>query len=114
LMEFKQQGHAQGNFRGLLHVLIGRHIEKADGTLVSNGIAWRELAGLLKKVRWEKEAVRELGLEPSQMPPRDRQRYWYVAITQAQVDSEEEIQAGDRLAEAVQSLGYRIGPAPGR
>lgn len=114
LTDFKQQGHAQGNFLGLLHVLIGRRVELADGTLVSNGTAWRELAVLLKKVRWEKEAVRELGLDPATLPPRDRQRYWYAAITQAQVDSVKAIQAGDRLAETMRKLGYHVGPAPRR
>jgi hypothetical protein len=113
-MDFKQQGHAQGNFLGLLHVLIGRRVEIADGTIIANGIAWRELAAHLKKIRWDKEAVRELGLEPAQLPPRDRQRYWYAAITLAQVDSEAAIQAGDRLAETMRALGYRVGPAPRR
>lgn len=114
LAEFKQQGHAQGNFLGLLHVLIGRRVERADGTLVSNGIAWRELAAQLKKVRWDREAVRELGLDPATLPPRDRQRYWYAAITQAQVDSAKAVQAGDRLADTMRRLGYQVGPAPRR
>ena len=39
----------QGHFLGLLNILIGRRIEKADGTLVSSGITWRDLAMMLKK-----------------------------------------------------------------
>src|SRR5712691_730111 len=66
------KGQARGNFLGLLNVLIGRHITKADGTPVSQGLTWRELAAVLKKLSWEKEWVRELGLDPSELTPRDR------------------------------------------
>jgi hypothetical protein len=108
----KEQGHAQGEFRGLLHILIGRRITLADGTVVSEGLTWRALAALLKKVRWDREAVRELGLDPAALPPRDRQRYWYTAIAQARVDSAEASQSGDRLAQLLQEAGYLVGPAP--
>lgn len=106
------QGVAQGNFLGLLHVLIGRRIALEDGTLISSGTTWREVASLLKKVRWDRECVRELGLEPARLPPRDRERYWYTAITQARVSSEPARRAGDQLAQAVGSFGYVIGAAP--
>ncbi len=114
LDELRQQGLAQGNFLGLLHVLIGRRITRADGTLVSPGLTWRALADQLKRLRWERNAVRELGLDPADLPPRDRARFWYTAIAQAHVDSPAAIAAGDRLAEAVQPLGYVISPAPGQ
>src|SRR4051812_1639728 len=78
----REQGHAAGNFLGLLHVLIGRRITLADGTEVSRGLSWRDVSAWLKKVRWDREAVRELGLEPDDLSPRDRQRYWYQAIAQ--------------------------------
>jgi hypothetical protein len=117
LREFLQavgtHGAARGNFRGLLHVLIGRRISLTDGTLVSGGMTWRELAGLLRDLRWEPEAVRELGLDPATLPPRDRQRYWYGAIAGADVAGPQATTAGDRLAEAVRPLGYVIGSAPG-
>ena len=106
--DLKRHGHAQGNFLGLLNVLIGRRIEKADGTLISVGLTWRETAAWLKKARWDKEAVRELGLTPAQLPPRDRQRYWYAAITGAKVDSPEATAAGDRLAEALAEAWYVV------
>lgn len=112
LNQVKQQGHAQGEFLGLLHVLIGRRIQLADGTPVCDGLTWRAAAAVLKKVRWDKEAVRELGLDPANLPPRDRQRYWYVAIAQAHVDSPAACQAGDRLAQRVGKAGYVVGPAP--
>jgi hypothetical protein len=108
LDDLKQKGLVQGNFLGLLHVLIGRRIEKADGTVLSVGLTWRETAGWLKKVRWDKEAVRELGLDPAQMPPRDRQRYWYAAISQAKVASPEAVAAGDKFAKVLGEAGYVV------
>jgi hypothetical protein len=113
LDELRQQGLVEGNFFGLLHVLIGRRVTRADGTLVSPGLTWRALADLLKSLRWNKDAVRELGLNPADLPPRDRQRFWYTAIAQARVDSPEAVAAGDRLAALVRPLGYVISPAPG-
>jgi hypothetical protein len=114
LDELRQQGLAKGNFLGLLHVLIGRRVTRSDGTPVSPGLTWRELAALLKRLRWDKEDVRELGLDPADLPPRDRQRFWYTAITQAHVDSPAAIEAGNRLAESVKPLGYVVSPPPGQ
>src|SRR5579871_479306 len=62
----------RGRFRGLLHILVGRKITRADGTVISSGMTWRDAAALLKRVRWDREAVRELGLEPADLAPRDR------------------------------------------
>ena len=56
----------------------------------------------------------ELGLDPSKLPPRDREKYWYTAIAQAQVDSDAATAAGNRLAEKLQEVGYVVGPPPGR
>jgi hypothetical protein len=112
LSALKDQGQAHGNLRGLLHVVIGRRITLADGTLVSAGVSWRVLAGLMKRVRWDPLSVRELGLEPKELPPRDRQRYWYTAISLAGVDSPAAGAAGDRLAAALRAAGYLVGPAP--
>ncbi len=109
----REQGHAAGNFRGLLHVLIGRKVTRDDGTEVSQGLSWREVAAVLKRLRWDREAVRDLGLDPDDLPPRDRQRFWYQAIAQAGVDAPEGVDAGDRLAKAVAAAGYVVGPAPG-
>ncbi len=108
------KGQARGNFLGLLNVLIGRHIKKADGTPVSQGLTWRELAAVLKKLSWEKEWVRELGLDPSELTPRDRGQFWYSAINRAQVDSPEAHQAGDRMAEVLETAGYVVGPSPNK
>jgi hypothetical protein len=109
----RTQGIAQGNLRGLLHILIGRRITLADGTQVSGGMTWRELAALLKKQRWDREAVRDLGLDPARLPPRDRQRFWYTAISQAGLNSAAALSAGDALVEPLRALGYEVGSAPG-
>ena len=108
LQELKRHGLEHGHTLGLFHLLIGRRIQRADGTVVARGLTWRELAALLKKVRWPKNAVRELGLTPEELPPRDRYQYWYVAIGRARVDSAEARQAGDALAALLVPLGYRV------
>jgi hypothetical protein len=114
LLEELQKGHkSKGNFLGLLHVLIGRKISRADGTLVSIGQTWRDVATLLRILRWNPDAVKELGIDPDSLPPRERQRFWYLAITQAQVGSEAAIKAGDKFAAVLAKLGYTVGPAPG-
>jgi hypothetical protein len=109
----RKKGTARGNFLGLLHVLIGRRITQQDGSVVSAGVTWRELAGLLKRVRWEPEAVQDVGLEPDNLPVRDRQRYWYTAIAHAGVDKPEAAVRGDHLATALRGLGYVVSAAPG-
>jgi hypothetical protein len=110
LGDLKRQGYAQGNFLGLLNVLIGRQIRTSAGAVVCNGLTWRVLAEWLKRVRWNKEAVRELGIDPETLPPRDRQRYWYLAISLARVDSPQAIQAGNQLAAALREAGYVVLP----
>src|SRR5262249_3330195 len=94
----RTQGTAKGQLLGLLNVLIGRRLALEDGPPVSGGLPWREVARLLRQVRWEPSAVADLGLDPAALPARDRQRYWYSAISRANVGSEEATAAGDRLA----------------
>lgn len=113
LEAIRREDLSTGNFQGLLHILIGRRIARTEGTLVSAGMTWREAAALLKGMRWDRESVRELGLDPAALPPRDRQRYWYVAIAAANLHTEAARQAGDRLVDPLQQLGYLVGPAPG-
>lgn len=108
----RQQEKTPHAFLGLLHLLIGRRVVRTDGTVVSAGLTWRETAALLKKVRWDKDAVRELGLDPAALPPRDRQRYWYAAIAQAGVESAQAAQAADALGKQLQAAGFVVGPAP--
>ena len=112
LDDLKKRALAKGNFLGLLNVLIGRRITLADGTPISSGITWRELAALLKRIRWDKAAVRDLGIHAATLPPRDRFKFWYSAIAQAGVDSEKATRAGDEFAQLLATKGYTIGPAP--
>ncbi|SRR6266849_2649766 len=112
LSDLKRHGYAQGNFLGLLNVLVGRRVQTGAGALVSAGLTWRAAAEFLKRVRWDRDAVRELGLDPTSLPPRDRLRFWYLAISRAKIDSPQAIQAGDRLAEILRAAGYTVGPAP--
>ncbi len=108
----KKKGLTRGHFLGFLHVLIGRRVTQSDGTVVSRGLAWREVAALLKKHRWDPEAAREIGQDPDALPPRDRQRFWYSVIAQSHVDSAAASQAGDRFAEVLKTSGYEVGPSP--
>jgi len=107
--DLKKGGQVEGNLLGFLRVLIARTITRqSDQKVVSKGITWRDLAGWLKKVRWNPDAVRELGIDPKELPPRDRQRFWYSAILQAKVDGPEAVQAGERFAEVLRTLGYDV------
>jgi len=112
LDDLKRNGLAQEKFLGLLNVVIGRRISRTDGTVLSRGVTWREAARLLKKVRWDKGAVLQLGLQPNDLPPRNREQYWYQAIALTGVDSGAATRAGDHLAKALRPHGYDIGPAP--
>ena len=70
---------------------------------VETGMTWRELANWLKKIRWDPESVRELGQDPDILPPRDRQRFWFTAITGAGLDSAAASRECDRFAEVLRS-----------
>jgi hypothetical protein len=87
LEAIRDNGLAAGRFRGVLHIAIGRKVTRPDGTVVSAGVTWRELARLLKQLRFDKDLVRELGADPEALAPRDRQRFWYSAIALARVDA---------------------------
>src|SRR5438045_7752266 len=76
----RQRGLVAGHLRGLFHIAIGRRVTRQDGTVVSAGVTWRELAGMLKALRFDKELVAEVGGDPAETAPRDRTRLWYAAI----------------------------------
>src|SRR5262245_34451046 len=113
LEQLKKKKLAESNFLGFLNVLIGRRISRAEAE-ISSGLGWRVLAGWLKKVRWDPEIVRQLGIDPDNLHPRDRQRYWFSAISRAEVDSAKAAEAGDRFAAALAKAGYEVGRAPKR
>ncbi|MHB1423702.1 MAG: hypothetical protein ACYC3I_11015 [Gemmataceae bacterium] len=110
----RDQDMVRGRFRGLLHILVGRRIARTDGTLVSAGMTWRDAAALLKRLRWDREAVRDLGIDPASLAPRDRERYWYTAIARAGIDSPASVTEADQLVKPLEELGFLIGPAPGQ
>ncbi len=109
----RERDVVRGRFRGLLHILVGRRIARADGTLVSAGMTWRDAAALLKRLRWDRETVSELGLDPATLPPRDRERFWYTAIARAGIDTPEASADADQLVPLLKDLDYIVGPAPG-
>jgi hypothetical protein len=109
----RERDVVQGRFRGLLHILVGRRITRADGTLISAGMTWRDAATLLKRLRWDRETVRELGLDPATLPPRDRERFWYTAIARAGIDTPQASTDADQLVPLLKDLDYIVGPAPG-
>jgi hypothetical protein len=100
-----------GRFRGFLHIAIGRRITK-DGKPVSSGLTWRELAPLLKELRFDRNLVKELGADPDVLAPRDRERFWYSAISLAHVDSAEANAEAELLVPEFKKLGYLVGPNP--
>lgn len=114
LNDLQTSGLATGHFLGLLNILIGRRLTGRDGTQISSGVTWREVAGHLRRLRWDPEIVVELGLDSTTLPPRDRERYWYSAIALTRVDSPQATAAGDRLAEILRERGYGVGLAPGQ
>ena len=113
LQAVQEQRAVKGRFRGLLHLLIGRRLSLPDGSMVSAGMTWRDLAALLKKQRWDREDVRELDLDPAELPPRDREKFWYTAIARANVLSGEASADADALVGPLRALGYEVGPPPG-
>ena len=99
---------SKGLFLGLLHVLIGRTVSSPSGAVLSTGMTFREVATWFKKLRWNPEDVRDLGLDPDTLPLRDRQRYWFVAICHAQVGSAAAIKAGEKFAAKLRTAGYEV------
>ena len=112
LEKLKKGAKTRGHLLGLFNVLIGRKSTAKDGSVVSAGLTWRELAGALKRARWDPAQVTEIGLVEDDLPPRDRQRFWYTAIMRAHVDSDEATKAGDRFAEVLRKQGFEVGPPP--
>ncbi|VTS00980.1 hypothetical protein [Tuwongella immobilis] len=112
LETIRQKGLIPGHLRGVFNLLIGRTITRLDGTPISKGLTWRELSTLLRELRWEKSLVRELGLDPDTLSPRDRDRFWFQAIASANVNSPLARQQADSLAERLESHGFHVVPLP--
>jgi len=108
----RDAGLVAGNFRGLLHIAIGRTVTRPDGSTVSSGFTWRAVAAELKHLRFDTDLVRELGADPVALAARDRERFWYSAISLAGVDSPDAVAEADRLAPQLKTIGFIVGPAP--
>jgi hypothetical protein len=103
---------ATGRFRGLLHIAIGRTLSRPDGTKLSAGLTWREVAALLKALRYDPELGRETGADPETLSPRDRERYWYAVIALARVDGSEALAEAESLIGPLKALGFVVAPPP--
>jgi len=101
----RDQNLASGRLRGVFHLLIGRSLAAADGTILSTGLTWRQLATELKDARFDKNLVRELGADPDTLAPRDRERYWYAAIALADVGGAEAAQQADQILKSLKPHG---------
>lgn len=108
----RDAGLVAGHFRGLLHTAIGRKITRPDGTVISVGVTWRELAAELKALRFDITLVAELGADPEVLAARDRERFWYSAIALAHVDSPEAFAEADKLAPKLAALGFIVSAGP--
>lgn len=102
-------GWAAGKFRGLLWVLVGMPVRLPDGEPISTGLSFRQLATLLRAARWDIEAVREFGLDPAALPPRDREKAWFAAITRAGLATDEAKAEGEQMAKVLRAQGYGVG-----
>lgn len=112
LNRVREKQLVSGRFRGLVHIAIGRTIKADDGTVVSSGTTWRELSHHLKAAKFDKELIRELGADPDEISPRDRERFWYSAISLARPDSAEAMAEATLLVEQLAALGYTVSPPP--
>jgi len=112
LSAVRDAGLIAAHFRGLLHIAIGRKVTRPDGSAVSTGLTWRALASELKNLRFDTELVRDFGADPEVLAARDRERFWYAAISVAKVDSPEALAEADKLVPKLKTLGFVVGPAP--
>jgi hypothetical protein len=112
LSAVRDAGLIAGHFRGLLHIAIGRKVTHLDGSAVSAGLTWRALSAELKNLRFDPELVRDFGADPDVLAARDRERFWYAAISVAKVDSPEAFAEADKLVPKLKTLGFIVGPAP--
>jgi len=108
LAKLRTQSFPQDSFLGFLHVLIGGQLIDPQGNRAFSGISWRELAALLKKVRWDPGMVRQLGIDPTKLAPRDRERFWYQAICQAGLDSPSAKKSAQKLKGWLDRFGYSL------
>ena len=103
---------AVGRLRGFFHLIIGRKLSREDGTVLSMGLTWRELATALKLLKFDRELVKELGSDPESVSPKDREKFWYFAIGLAKVDSAQARREAEELTLLLKPLGIVVGIPP--
>ena len=108
----RDNGLAVGHLRGVLHVAIGRKVLAADGSLLSAGVTWRELADRLKQAKYDVALGLEVGADADVIAPRDRQRFWYAVIALAQPDGAVAVGQAEALVPSLRRLGFEVGPPP--
>ncbi len=111
LARVRSPGFPTEHFPGLLHLLIGKTLVDTDGKVVSKGFTWRECASLLKTARIDPELARTLGLNPDDLPPRDREKFWYVALTRYPVGCEKAQQGAVSLVPWLAKSGLNVSDA---
>ena len=94
----RDRGLVAGRLRGFFHLVIGRTLSRGDGTILSTGVTWRELSQLLKLLKFDRDLVKELDADPDSISPKDREKFWYVAISLAKVDSAQARREAEELA----------------
>jgi beta-phosphoglucomutase-like phosphatase (HAD superfamily) len=105
----RQQGWQRTHLRGLWHLAIGRALHDAQGRLLSPGSTWRELANILKQLKYDRDLVLTLGLDPESLLAKDRDKFWYYAIAATKLDTPEARQQADELKAQLAPLGIIVG-----
>jgi len=108
----RRKGLLKGRLRGVLHIAIGRTLSTPEGRAISRGMTWRELANLLRDLRFDPAMVSELGLDPETLSPRDRLKFWYSAIGLAKVDSPAAFAEAEKVAASLKPFDVIVGPPP--
>ena len=108
LLRLRPQTFPQECFLGFLHVLISGALVDDMGGRPFPGQSWRDLASVLKKVRWDPTMVRQMGIDPAVLPPRDRERFWYQAICMAKIDSLDAKRSAVKLKGWLDKFGYKV------
>jgi hypothetical protein len=89
----------------VLHLLIGKSLAAADGTVLTNGLTWRQLAAALRAARMDKSLAAEVGADPETLSPRDRERFWYAVIGLADVGGTEAEAQAELVMKSLKSHG---------
>jgi hypothetical protein len=105
LITIRDEKLAVGRLAGLFHLLISDTIADQTGAIIGNGLTWRQLAQALKEARFDKGLVEEIGADPATLSPRNRERFWNIAIGLAMASGTGPAQA-EQLIRALKAHGY--------